>query len=137
MKEFDPLLYREHPTSKKHPRMSRMARAAQFAPFAALVGLEDELAERRRTTEDARELDVYEGEEISRRLCYLASHPGKKFILTCFVPDEKKQGGAYHTAEGCLASVNEEEGTLRFADGRTIPIEKIMKIEVYENEPTQ
>ena len=27
-----------HPTSQKHPRMSREQRAAQFAPFAALTG---------------------------------------------------------------------------------------------------
>ena len=35
----------EHPTSKKHPRMSMEARGAQFAPFAALTGFEDELEE--------------------------------------------------------------------------------------------
>ena len=35
----------EHPVSKKHPRMSMHDRAAQFAPFAALTGLEEELAE--------------------------------------------------------------------------------------------
>lgn len=137
MKEYDPLLYREPPTSKKHPRMSRMARAAQFAPFAALVGFEDELAERRRTTEDARELDIYESEEISRKLRYLSACPEKKFSLSWFVPDEKKSGGAYHTAEGYLARIDEIEGLLHFADGRTIPIEKIVKIEVYENESTQ
>ena len=48
MNELEALYHREHPTSRKHPRMSRMARAAQFAPFSALVGLEDELEEKRR-----------------------------------------------------------------------------------------
>ena len=48
MNENELLLSEEHPTSRKHPRMSRMARAAQFAPFSALVGLEEELAERQR-----------------------------------------------------------------------------------------
>ena len=46
MSELETLYHREHPTSKKHPRMSRMARAAQFAPFSALVGLEEELDEK-------------------------------------------------------------------------------------------
>ena len=31
----------EHPTSSRHPRMSREARAAQFAAFAALTGFDD------------------------------------------------------------------------------------------------
>ena len=35
----------EHPTSKRHPRMSMMQRAAQFAPFAALSGHEEAINE--------------------------------------------------------------------------------------------
>ena len=38
MGEYDDIVNLEHPTSKRHPRMSRMQRAAQFAPFAALSG---------------------------------------------------------------------------------------------------
>lgn len=38
--DYFEILSREHPTSKKHPRMSRMNRAAQFAPFVALTGNE-------------------------------------------------------------------------------------------------
>lgn len=34
-----------HPESKKHPRMPRNMRAAQFAPFAALTGYEDAIAQ--------------------------------------------------------------------------------------------
>ena len=34
-----------HPGSKKHPRMPRNMRAAQFAPFAALTGYEDAIAQ--------------------------------------------------------------------------------------------
>ena len=36
--EYDDIINLEHPTSKRHPRMSMMQRAAQFAPFAALSG---------------------------------------------------------------------------------------------------
>ncbi len=137
MKEYDPLLYHEHPTSKKHPRMSKMARAAQFAPFAALVGFEDELAECRRLTEDARELDFGEEERICRLLQFLVAHTERKFALTYFLPDEKKTGGAYHTIEGYLKRIDDAEGRLYLTDGREIPMEKITNIEVYENEPTQ
>lgn len=64
MREDEALFYLEHPTSKKHPRMSRMARAAQFAPFSALVGLEEELAQKCRLINGERENDKenYEGE---------------------------------------------------------------------------
>lgn len=137
MKENDPLLYHEHPTSKKHPRMSGMSRAAQFAPFAALVGLEGELAETRRTTEEMREMDKYEIEEINRHLQYLCDHPKTRFALVYFVPDLKKSGGAYQSAEGFLKKWDAVAGLLILTDGKKIPIEKITNIEVYENESTQ
>ena len=38
--KYDDVIWRQHPTSKKHPRMSRMNRAAQFAPLVALTGNE-------------------------------------------------------------------------------------------------
>ena len=43
--KYKDIINMEHPTSKKHPRMSMEARGAQFAPFAALTGFEDELEE--------------------------------------------------------------------------------------------
>ena len=34
--KYDEIIGMEHPSSKRHPRMSMKERAAQFAPFAAL-----------------------------------------------------------------------------------------------------
>ena len=45
MNDYSDILKREHPTSRRHPRMSRQDRAAQFAPFAALTGFEDLISE--------------------------------------------------------------------------------------------
>jgi len=42
----------EHPTSKRHPRMSRLDRAAQFAPFAALKGYEEVIDRNREEYEE-------------------------------------------------------------------------------------
>ena len=42
---YDDIIHLEHPTSRKHPRMSRQDRAAQFAPFAALTGYEEMVSE--------------------------------------------------------------------------------------------
>lgn len=39
--KYDDIIGLEHPTSKRHPRMSMADRAAQFAPFAALTGFGD------------------------------------------------------------------------------------------------
>lgn len=51
MKQYEDILYLPHPTSKKHPRMSRLSRAAQFAPFAALTGYEKAIKDTAREVE--------------------------------------------------------------------------------------
>lgn len=44
-KQYEDIIYKEHPVSKKHPTMSLRDRAAQFAPFAALSGHKEALQE--------------------------------------------------------------------------------------------
>ncbi|MBR1705963.1 MAG: hypothetical protein IJ721_04135 [Bacteroidales bacterium] len=41
MNGYEDIIELPHPTSSRHPRMSRSARAAQFSPFAALTGYEE------------------------------------------------------------------------------------------------
>ncbi len=48
---YDDIIHLEHPTSSRHPRMTRLERAAQFAPFAALKGYEDVIEENREKNE--------------------------------------------------------------------------------------
>lgn len=43
MTPYDDIIGLEHPTPKRHPRMSRPDRAAQFGSFAALRGFEEEI----------------------------------------------------------------------------------------------
>ena len=61
--KYEDMLYMEHPTSKKHPRMVPEMRAAQFSPFAALTGYDTavrETAEREeeRVLEEERQGDT-------------------------------------------------------------------------------
>ena len=49
--KYDDIINLLHPTSKKHPRMSRQNRAAQFSPFSALTGYDEEIREMARQTE--------------------------------------------------------------------------------------
>jgi len=44
---YEDIIHLKHPTSRTHPRMSRLDRAAQFAPFAALKGYEELIEENR------------------------------------------------------------------------------------------
>lgn len=47
MNDYEDIIRLEHPEPDplRHPRMSRLERAAQFAPFAALTGFGDMIAE--------------------------------------------------------------------------------------------
>lgn len=45
IQHYADLLARPHPVSSKHRPMNVPDRAAQFSPFAALVGLDDAIAE--------------------------------------------------------------------------------------------
>ena len=46
--KYDDIINLPHHVSKVHPQMSMQARAAQFAPFAALTGYDDAIAESER-----------------------------------------------------------------------------------------
>lgn len=91
-----------HPRSAKHPSMSLYDRAAQFAPFAALSGYDEMIDEEARRTETQIELGESETEQMNEDLARLARllEEGRKprCEITRFVPDERKEGGAYVTS---------------------------------------
>ena len=70
--QYDDIIRLPHHVSEKHPRMSMNDRAAQFAPFSALTGYEDVIAETGRPTEWSFELDEQEAAELNRRLAATA-----------------------------------------------------------------
>ena len=51
MSNYDDIIHPPHHVSKRHPQMSMWNRAAQFAPFAALTGYEEAIAETARLNE--------------------------------------------------------------------------------------
>lgn len=57
MTDYEDIINLEHPTSRRHPRMSMHDRAAQFSPFAALTGYDDAIDE---TVSAHNEIDDYE-----------------------------------------------------------------------------
>ena len=92
--------YPNRETEKSFPQ--EVNRAAQFAPYAALKGFEELVAETARTTQKFIEPDEGIKEEINRRLRYLADNGDKSFLttITYFKQDSQKDrrwmSAAYH-----------------------------------------
>ena len=127
---YDDIIDLPHHISERHPQMSMYNRAAQFAPFAALTGHDAAITEAARLTDAELELSESDAEVLNRKLAYLQSLDEKPTIsVTYFVPDDKKEGGSYHTATGIVKSVEPDKGVLQFEDGTGIPVIRIKDID--------
>ena len=125
--DYGDIIALPHHVSPDRPHMSNHDRAAQFAPFAALTGYDDYIREEARLTNHRVETGEDAAAEINAALMLIAgSVDSKPFAsVTYFVPDAFKKGGEYVEVSGKIDSVDEYERTLRFADGRTVPIDFI------------
>lgn len=130
--KYDDIINLPHHVSTKRPRMSRSARAAQFAPFAAIVGLDDELEETARLTDSKPELEESEKEKINRVLLQIQSAPQNTahITLTHFRPDGRKAGGSIITRGYELKRIDELNRRLIFTDRSEIEIDNILSIEI-------
>ena len=130
MSRYDDIINLPHHVSTNRPRMSMHDRAAQFAPFAALVGYDDAVAESARLTESRPELDEQEQRELNARLCELADHIQEhpKVRIRYFVPDERKSGGAIVEVSGVIKKMVAADGTIILTDGTVIPICDLLNI---------
>ena len=128
---YDDILYRSRPVSQRHPPMSRADRAAQFSPFAALTGYEAAVKETARLTQGKIELSDEEKESIDRVLqaLYANLQDQPPVIITYFLPDQKKDGGAYVTVTGALKRIDLLERRLNLTDGTLIPIDAISQLQ--------
>ena len=102
-------------------------RAAQFSPFAALTGYGAVIRETARLTDRKMELSENMKEELERKLKELCARNCEGEI-TFFVPDERKEGGAYVTVEGRVKKTDDAERAVVLEDGTRIPVEDIVDI---------
>ena len=134
VQRYNDIIKLPHPVSKKHPQMSLLNRAAQFAPFAALTGYEDAIRETERLTEERVELDVNHKQILDEKLMVileqLDTHP--KISITYFVPDEKKEGGAYVTVTESIKKIDMYECKVIMIDGTNIKMDDIIDINIKE-----
>ena len=130
MNRYDDIINLPHHVSPTRQRMSMHDRAAQFAPFAALVGYDDAVAETARLTEARPELDEQEHRAINERLAYIADHIHEQpeVRIQYFVPDEYKSGGAIVEVSGKVKKISATDGTIVMADGYKIRLSDIVDL---------
>ena len=130
-RNYDDMINMPCPTSPRHPRMPRADRAAQFAPFAALTGYDAAIDETGRLTDQKIDISEDMREKLDLKQNFLADiiDDQPEISVTYFVPDKKKSGGAYITANGRLKQIDEYEQFIILTDGKKIPIQEVYSIE--------
>lgn len=133
--KYDDIINYPHHTSPTRPRMPRIDRAAQFAPFAALAGYNTAIQETGRVTEPRIELteDCKAALDLKQRMLLESGGEHPEIRVTYFLPDPRKDGGRYITAEGRIKSILQVPRILLFTDGRRIPLDDIVDIESPED----
>ena len=111
-------------------------RAAQFAPFAALTGYDEAVAETARLTDSKIELGEDRAADINDKLCMLRDrlYERPEAEVTYFVPDGRKSGGSYVTLTGNAKRIAEYARTVIFTDGAVIPIDDIFSVKLCDND---
>lgn len=130
MQKYKNIIDLPHKQSSKRPRMSLSDRAAQFAPFAALTGYDDAIVETGRLTDKKIELSEEALDLLNVKYQILLAHlaDNAEIILTYFVPDKNKSGGAYVEKQGVVKRLDIFERQLILCDGTKILMDDILTI---------
>lgn len=130
MQKYKDIIDLPHKQSSKRPHMSLSDRAAQFAPFAALTGYDDAIVETGRLTDKKIELSEEALDLLNAKYQILLAHlaDNAEIILTYFVPDKNKSGGAYVEKQGVVKRLDTFERQLILCDGTKILMDDILTI---------
>lgn len=128
--EYDDIIHLERPASSR-PRMSMVDRAAQFAPFAALTGYGEAIQEIYRETVPRIILGEDESAVLNAKLRWVEDHLNEapEITITYFIPDQRKDGGNYHTTTGRALRIDKHYHFIFLSTGENIPIEDILSLE--------
>lgn len=130
MSRYDDIINLPHHVSKTRKSMPMINRAAQFAPFAALTGHDEAVAETARQTTPKQILSSDEQEILSKRLAYAIDHIGERpnLTFTYFIPDTLKDGGRYVTITGVIRKYDALEKTVVLETNEILLIDNILSI---------
>ncbi len=128
---YDHIMHLPNPEPTVRPRMAIEKRAAQFAPFAALTGYEESVAEEARLTEEKLELSEDMIDMIDARLAVIQHHIKEQpnIAVTYFIPDNKKAGGRYVTVSGNVKKLDGMKCAIIMTNGTKIPIGDVQYID--------
>lgn len=131
MGAYDDIINLPHHVSERHPQMPISDRAAQFSPFAALTGYEGQVKEAGRLTDKKIELSEEQRGILNERLCLLEDILPERpeVTFTYFLPDLRKEGGAYVTVTGKLKKLNRIEKNIQLTDGTVIPVDALLQVD--------
>lgn len=118
-----------HHVSPTRPAMPLAQRAAQFAPFAALAGHEEAIAETARLTSPKLELSDDETKGLNRSISIaLSTH--SPVAMTYFCKDDSKEGGRYVSISGIIKKIDPCLREIYMADGRSIPVDAVRSLTI-------
>ena len=128
---YDDIIHLPHNVSKRHPQMSLYNRAAQFAPFSALTGYEEVIAETARQTNPKIEIMEDDRQLMDRKLSILTTclEEEPTITITDFQPDGCKDGGQYLTIKGIVKAIHTNERIIILKDKKKISIDAIIGLE--------
>ncbi len=107
------------------PRMPMSERAAQFAPFSALSGYQELIAESGRHVEPRHELIDDQNDQLDQALNALRRFPQREVRVTCYDDD-----GMRRHMQGKVKDVRPQEGTLILMDGTVLSCGDIVELEI-------
>lgn len=132
--KYDHIINHQHHVSVKRPRMSNYERAAQFGSFKALTGFEDGIEESARYVEERQPLTEVQQNALDKAFQKLSGLELPLITVTYFVPDEKKSGGVYAKYTGHFRFLDMGEKRMKFAEGKEISLDEIMKVRFVKDE---
>lgn len=132
MRNYEDIRNHERYQLKHHTPMSLESRAAQFAPFAALVGYDEEIGEAARSTDGREELSEDAIDALNQAFQKLLEHEEERplVMVIYFQPDAKKDGGRYMTYTGNFRFYDAEKRVMKFVDGMVIGVGQVCRIEI-------
>lgn len=132
MRNYEDIQNHKRYQLKHHTPMSLESRAAQFAPFAALVGYDEEIGEAARSTDGREELSEDAIDALNQAFQKLLEHEEERPLVTVtyFQPDAKKDGGRYMTYTGNFRFYDAEKRVMKFVDGMVIGVGQVCRIEI-------